>query len=244
MSAAGKGTDGALLRVSGLGAGYGGLPVLHSVSLEVRPAEIVAVVGSNGAGKTTLLRALSRVIAATGQIEFKGQDLVPMTPEQAFGEGLVQVPEGRQLFDRMTVEDNLLMAADRRSGKAVALEDLGRMYALFPRLGERRRQLAGSMSGGEQQMCAMARALMARPILLAIDEMSLGLAPVVVEQLMEVLARIRDEGVTVLLVEQDVHLALSAADRGYVMETGRIVHEGAARDLIDDPAVRKAYLGL
>ncbi|TIQ36193.1 MAG: ABC transporter ATP-binding protein [Mesorhizobium sp.] len=244
MSAAGKGTDGALLRVSGLGAGYGGMPVLDSVSLEVRPAEIVAVVGSNGAGKTTLLRALSRVIAATGQIEFKGQDLVPMTADQVFCEGLVQVPEGRQLFDRMTVEDNLLMAADRRSDKAVALEDLRRMYALFPRLGERRRQLAGSMSGGEQQMCAMARALMARPILLAIDEMSLGLAPVVIEQLMEVLARIRDEGVTVLLVEQDVHLALSVADRGYVMETGRIVHEGAASDLIDDPAVRKAYLGL
>ncbi|WP_192248784.1 ABC transporter ATP-binding protein [Mesorhizobium silamurunense] len=244
MSVAGKSTDGALLRVSGLGAGYGGMPVLHSVSLEVRPAEIVAVVGSNGAGKTTLLRALSRVIAATGQIEFKGRDLVPLTPDQAFAAGLVQVPEGRQLFDRMTVEDNLLMAADRRSDKAVALEDLRRMYALFPRLGERRRQLAGSMSGGEQQMCAMARALMARPILLAIDEMSLGLAPVVVEQLMEVLARIRDEGVTVLLVEQDVHLALSAADRGYVMETGRIVHEGAAKDLIDDPAVRKAYLGL
>jgi branched-chain amino acid transport system ATP-binding protein len=144
----------------------------------------------------------------------------------------------------MTVEDNLLMGAYRRSDKPRVAEDLERMYGLFPRLGERRRQLAGSMSGGEQQMCAMARALMARPILLMIDEMSLGLAPVVVEQLMEVLAKIRDEGVTVLLVEQDVHLALSGADRGYVMETGRIVHEGAAKDLIDDPEVRRAYLGL
>jgi branched-chain amino acid transport system ATP-binding protein len=244
MSAVEKSANGALLKVSGLGAGYGGMPVLHEISLEVRPAEIVAMVGSNGAGKTTMLRALSRVIAATGSIEFKGRDLVPATPDEAFGAGLVQVPEGRQLFDRMTVEDNLLMGAYRRSDKPGVAEDLERMYGLFPRLGERRRQLAGSMSGGEQQMCAMARALMARPVLLMIDEMSLGLAPVVVEQLMQVLAKIRDEGVTVLLVEQDVHLALSGADRGYVMETGRIVHEGAAEDLIDDPEVRRAYLGL
>jgi branched-chain amino acid transport system ATP-binding protein len=244
MSATGKSTDGALLKVSDLGAGYGGMPVLHEVSLEVHPAEIVAMVGSNGAGKTTMLRALSRVIAATGHIEFKGRDLVPMTPDEAFGAGLVQVPEGRQLFDRMTVEDNLLMGAYRRPDKTGIAEDLERMYGLFPRLGERRRQLAGSMSGGEQQMCAMARALMARPVLLMIDEMSLGLAPVVVEQLMQVLAKIRDEGVTVLLVEQDVHLALSGADRGYVMETGRIVHQGVAKDLIDDPEVRRAYLGL
>jgi branched-chain amino acid transport system ATP-binding protein len=244
MSAARKSVNGALLKVSGLGAGYGGMPVLHEVSLEVRPAEIVAMVGSNGAGKTTMLRALSRVIPATGHIEFNGRDLVPITPDEAFGAGLVQVPEGRQLFDRMTVEDNLLMGAYRRSDKAGIAEDLERMYGLFPRLGERRRQLAGSMSGGEQQMCAMARALMARPVLLMIDEMSLGLAPVVVEQLMQVLAKIRDEGVTVLLVEQDVHIALSGADRGYVMETGRIVQEGAAKDLIDDPEVRRAYLGL
>jgi branched-chain amino acid transport system ATP-binding protein len=244
MSAAGKSADGALLNVSGLGAGYGGMPVLHDISLEVHVAEIVAIVGSNGAGKTTMLRALSRVIAATGHIEFKGRDLVPATPDEAFGAGLVQVPEGRQLFDRMTVEDNLLMGAYRRADQAGVAEDLARMYGLFPRLGERRRQLAGSMSGGEQQMCAMARALMARPVLLMIDEMSLGLAPVVVEQLMQVLAKIRDEGVTVLLVEQDVHLALSGADRGYVMETGRIVHEGTAKDLIDDPEVRRAYLGL
>ena len=232
-----------VLVVDGLGAGYGEMPVLKGVSLEIRRAEIVALVGSNGAGKTTLLRALSRVIACTGKAAFLGRDLVPMTPDEAFGAGLVQVPEGRQLFDRMTVEDNLLMGAYRRADKAAVAADLERMYGLFPRLGERRRQLAGSMSGGEQQMCAMARGLMARPQLLMIDEMSLGLAPVVVEQLMEVLATIRDEGVTVLLVEQDIHLALSGADRGYVMETGRIVHEGAAADLIDDPEVRRAYLG-
>ncbi|TPI78007.1 ABC transporter ATP-binding protein [Mesorhizobium sp. B2-8-9] len=235
---------GALLKVAGLGAGYGGMPVLSDVSLAVSKAEIVALVGGNGAGKTTLLRALSRVIGSTGAIAFSGRDIAPMTPDEAFAAGLVHVPEGRQLFDRMSVEDNLLMGAYRRDDDQAVGRDLERMYGLFPRLGERRRQLAGSLSGGEQQMCAMARGLMAAPVLLMIDEMSLGLAPVVVEQLMEVLGAIRAQGVTILLVEQDVHLALSVADRGYVMESGRIVHQGAAKDLIDDPAVRRAYLGL
>lgn len=244
MSAAPAATGEALLEVKGLGAGYGGMPVLHDVALEVYPAEIVALVGSNGAGKTTLLRALSRVLASTGGIVMKGKDLVPMTSDQAFAVGLVQVPEGRQLFDRMTVQDNLLMGAYQRTDSAAIARDLEKMYALFPRLSERRRQLAGSMSGGEQQMCAMARGLMAAPVLIMIDEMSLGLAPVVVEQLKDVLTTIRDEGVTVLLVEQDVNLALSTADRGYVMETGRIVHSGPAKQLIDDPEVRRAYLGL
>jgi branched-chain amino acid transport system ATP-binding protein len=233
-----------LLVVDGLGAGYGGMPALRNVSMEVRRAEIVALVGSNGAGKTTLLRALSRVIPCTGSIQLEEYDLVPMTPDEVFGAGLVQVPEGRQLFDRMTVEDNLLMGAYRRDDKAAVISDLDRMYGLFPRLGERCRQLAGSLSGGEQQMCAMARGLMARPQLLMIDEMSLGLAPVVVEQLMDVLQAIRKEGVTVLLVEQDVHLALSIADRGYVLDTGSIVRSGPAKALIDDAAVREAYLGL
>jgi branched-chain amino acid transport system ATP-binding protein len=233
-----------LLDVRAVSAGYGGMPVLHDITLKVHPAEIVALVGSNGAGKTTLLRALSRVLSCTGSIVMNKHDLVPMTPDQAFTAGLVQVPEGRQLFDRMSVQDNLLMGAFKRKDKAAVAGDLEKMYALFPRLSERRRQLAGSMSGGEQQMCAMARGLMASPILLMIDEMSLGLAPVIVEQLMDVLAAIRDEGVTVLLVEQDVNLALSIADRGYVLETGRIVHGGPARKLIDDPEVRRAYLGL
>ncbi|MBN8985095.1 MAG: ABC transporter ATP-binding protein [Rhizobiales bacterium] len=234
----------ALLQVRNLSAGYGGMPVLRDVSLEVYPAEIVAMVGGNGAGKTTLLRALSRLIASTGDIVLNHNDLGPMTPDEAFRVGLVQVPEGRQLFDRMTVQDNLLMGAYRRGDKAAVARDLERMYTLFPRLSERRRQLAGSMSGGEQQMCAMARGLMAAPLLLMIDEMSLGLAPIVAEQLMDVLAEIRKEGVTVLLVEQDVYLALSGADRGYVMETGQVVHSGAAKDLIGDPEVRRAYLGL
>lgn len=244
MSAAMTEQGAPLLKVSGLSAGYGGMPVLQDIAFEVRRAEIVALVGSNGAGKTTLLRALSRVISSSGEITLNGTDLVSMTPDQAFGVGLVQVPEGRQLFDRMTVQDNLLMGAFQRSNKADVARDLEKMYALFPRLSERRRQLAGSMSGGEQQMCAMARGLMAAPLLLMIDEMSLGLAPIVAEQLMDVLAAIRGDGVTVLLVEQDVHLALSGADRGYVMETGRIVHSGLAKQLIDDPEVQRAYLGL
>jgi branched-chain amino acid transport system ATP-binding protein len=233
-----------LLSVKDLSAGYGGMPVLRKISIEVKRGEIVALVGSNGAGKTTMLRALSRVIACQGTILFEGCDLIPMTSDQAFKAGLVQVPEGRQLFDRMSVSDNLLMGAYLRSDNAETMRDLDRMYSLFPRLGERKSQLAGSMSGGEQQMCAMARALMARPILLMIDEMSLGLAPVVVEQLIQVLSAIRQDGVTVLLVEQDVHTALSIADRGYVMETGSIVHSGPAQVLITDPAVREAYLGI
>ncbi len=234
----------ALLTVEHLRAGYGEMPVLHDISLDIHEREMVALVGSNGAGKTTLLRTLSRVLPGSGRIVMKGRDLMGLTPDQVFGLGLVQVPEGRQLFGRMTVQDNLLMGSYRRRDAAAVARDLERMYALFLPLANRRHQLAGSMSGGEQQMCAMARALMAAPVLLLIDEMSLGLAPVVVEHLMAVLAAIRRDGVTVLLVEQDVQLALSYADRAYVMETGRIVQQGRATDLIDDPAVQQAYLGL
>ncbi len=233
-----------LLQVDGVNAGYGLMPVLRGLSIEVHAAEVVALVGSNGAGKTTLLRVLSRLLPCTGRIALAGQDITACTPDEAFGRGLVQVPEGRQLFDRMSVQDNLLMGAYRRRDKAAIGRDLERMYALFPRLGERRRQLAGSMSGGEQQMCAMARALMAAPVLMMIDEMSLGLAPVVVQQLTEVLVEIRKQGVTVLLVEQDVQVALGAADRAYVIENGRVTLSGTARELIDDPAVQQAYLGV
>lgn len=233
-----------LLRVDKLSAGYGGMPVLHDVALEIYPAEMVALVGSNGAGKTTLLRALSRMLSCTGSIVMNGREVSGFTPDQVFGLGLVQVPEGRQLFDRMTVQDNLLMGSYRRKDKAAIVRDLDRIYALFPPLAERRHRLAGSMSGGEQQMCAMARALMAAPVLMTVDEMSLGLAPVVVEQLMEVLTDIKGDGVTILLVEQDVQLALSYADRAYVLETGHIVQQGRAKDLIDDPSVQRAYWGL
>ncbi|MDE2613289.1 MAG: ABC transporter ATP-binding protein [Burkholderiales bacterium] len=237
-------TDEPLLDVVRLNAGYAGMPVLRDVSLSIRAAEIVALVGANGAGKTTLLRALSRLIDAQGELRFGGRSLAGASADAVFSLGLVQVPEGRQLFDRMSVEDNLMMGAYRRRDGAAIGADLERVYAIFPRLGERRRQWAGSMSGGEQQMCAMGRALMARPRLVMIDEMSLGLAPVIVDLLCDTLLDIRRQGVTVLLVEQDVHAALAVADRGYVMETGRIVREGSARELADDPQVQRAYLGM
>ena len=233
-----------LLRVAGLAAGYGAVPVLFDVALTVNAGEIVTLVGSNGAGKTTLLRALSRTLTASGTLVFAGRDLLPMAPEQVFALGLVQVPEGRQLFGRMTVQENLLMGAYRRSDAAGITRSFEQVYHLFPVLFERRRQLAGSLSGGEQQMCALGRALMAAPRLLVVDEMSLGLAPVIVDQLLGVLADIRKEGVTVLLVEQDVFAAFSVADRGYVMETGRIVREGPASDLARDPEVCRAYFGV
>jgi branched-chain amino acid transport system ATP-binding protein len=232
-----------LLKVTRLNAGYGEMPVLRDVSIDIRPAEIVAMVGSNGAGKTTLLRALSRLIPSRGDISFDSLSLGGATADEVFGMGLVQVPEGRQLFDRMSVEENLQMGAYKRRDNAAIKDDLDRVYAIFPALADRRRQLAGSLSGGEQQMCAMARALMARPRLMMVDEMSLGLAPVIVDLLLETMTQIRGQGVTVLLVEQDVHAALSVADRGYVMETGEIVREGTAEDLESDPEVQRAYLG-
>lgn len=235
----------AILRIRDLSAGYGLVQVLQSVSLDVRTAEFLALVGGNGAGKTTLLRTLSGLLPVqSGTIEWNGQPVGGLTPDAIFRLGIVQVPEGRQLFPRMSVQDNLLMGAYRRDDKAEVRADLDKVYGLFPRMAERRRQLAGSMSGGEQQMCAMARALMARPRLLLVDEMSLGLAPIIVDQLMENLIAIRDQGVTILLVEQDIHLALAAADRAYVLETGRIVREGPARDLIEDPELKRAYLGV
>jgi len=234
-----------LLQIHDLSAGYGLVRVLHGISLEVHEAEFLALVGSNGAGKTTLLRVLSGLLPSqSGRILWAGQPIQDSTPDQIFRHGIVQVPEGRQLFPRMSVQDNLLMGAYRRDDKAAIRADLEKVYGLFPRMAERRRQLAGSMSGGEQQMCAMARALMARPRLLLVDEMSLGLAPIIVDQLMDNLSAIRDQGVTVLLVEQDIHLALAAADRAYVLETGNVVREGPARDLIEDPELKRAYLGV
>ena len=233
-----------LLRVERLTAGYGEAPVLQDIDIEVRRGELVALVGSNGAGKTSLLRCLSRLMPVQGRITFDGVDVTEASADAVYRAGLVQLPEGRQLFDRMSVEDNLLMGANNRSDKAGIRTDLDRVYALFPRMAERRRQIAGSMSGGEQQMCAMGRALMARPKLLLVDEMSLGLAPVVVEQLMDILLQVRADGVTVLLVEQDIHLALEHADRGYVVENGRIVLADAADRLLGNPEVQRAYLGI
>ena len=233
-----------LLRVERLTAGYGEAPVLQDIDIEVRRGELVALVGSNGAGKTSLLRCLSRLMPVQGRITFDGVDVTDASADAVYRAGLVQLPEGRQLFDRMSVEDNLLMGANNRGDKACIRTDIERVYTLFPRMAERRRQLAGSMSGGEQQMCAMGRALMARPKLLLVDEMSLGLAPVVVEQLMDILLQVRADGVTVLLVEQDIHLALEHADRGYVVENGRIVLADAADRLLGNPEVQRAYLGI
>ena len=220
------------------------MTVLSEITFEITSGEIVALVGSNGAGKTTTLRALSRVISSQGRIIFNGRDLARLTSDQVFSLGLVQVPEGRQLFDQMTVEDNLLMGAYCRKQREEIAADLKQVYQFFPILKERRLQIAGSLSGGEQQMCAIARGLMARPQLLMIDEMSLGLAPIVVDLLIDKLAEVRKNGVTVLLVEQDIFSAFHVADRGYVLETGRIVRTGSASELAQDPEVRRAYLGI
>jgi len=220
------------------------MTVLSEITFEITRGEIVALVGSNGAGKTTTLRALSRVISSQGRIIFNGRDLARLTSDQVFSLGLVQVPEGRQLFDQMTVEDNLLMGAYCRKQREEIAADLQQVYQFFPILKERRIQIAGSLSGGEQQMCAIARGLMARPQLLMIDEMSLGLAPIVVDLLIDKLAEVRKNGVTVLLVEQDIFSAFHVADRGYVLETGKIVRTGRASELAEDPEVRRAYLGI
>ncbi|MBS0325830.1 MAG: ABC transporter ATP-binding protein [Proteobacteria bacterium] len=233
-----------LLDVRNLQAGYGEMPVLKDVAFHIGEREIVALVGSNAAGKTTLLRALSGVLSHSGSVRYAGEEIANLPSDAIFARGLVQLPEGRQLFGDMSVHDNLLMGAYRRSDRGNLDADLGEVYRIFPVLGQRKRQLAGSMSGGEQQMCAMARALMARPRLLMIDEMSLGLAPAIVDQLLDVLQSIRSRGVTVLLVEQDVYSALRIADRGYVLEHGHIVREGRARELADDPEVKRAYLGV
>jgi branched-chain amino acid transport system ATP-binding protein len=229
-----------MLELSELRAGYGKANILWDVELEVGDEEIVALVGSNGAGKSTLLRAVSGMIRpSAGAVRWQGRDIAGLEPEQIAQLGIAHVPEGRHLFQGLTVRENLLVGAYRR-GRA----DLERAVELFPRLGERLGQVAGSLSGGEQQMCAIARGLMSDPDLIMIDELSLGLAPNLVEQILDRLTEIAGSGTAVLLVEQDVHAALAVARRGYVLQTGRIVAAGPSSRLLTDKRVREAYLGV
>lgn len=234
-----------MLHIKNLHAGYGDVPVLWGVDLEVERGEIACLVGSNGAGKTTLLRALSGLLPpSSGSIVFEGRDLARAEPERVLGAGLAHVPEGRRLFSAMSVRDNLLMGAYlRRDGVDAIGRDLERMYGLFPILRERQAQDAGTLSGGEQQMCAVARGLMSAPRMLVIDELSLGLAPAVVDQLCDALRRLNQEGLTLLVVEQDVAIALEIAQHAFVMDTGRVTRSGLSETLRNDPAIREAYLG-
>ncbi|MEA2376599.1 MAG: branched-chain amino acid transport system ATP-binding protein [Thermoleophilaceae bacterium] len=230
-----------MLRAEGLSAGYGAVEVLWDVDLEVRDGEIVALVGSNGAGKTTLLRAISGLIGiGAGRVCFEDEDLSGLRPEQIVSRGIAHVPEGRHLFQGLTVRENLLAGGYAHGDGA----DLDRAVELFPKLGERMSQLAGSLSGGEQQMCAISRGLMSRPKLLMIDELSLGLAPKLVDQIIDRLVAVAEQGTSLLLVEQDVDAALRIAGRGYVLETGRIAASGSSTELSEDPRVREAYLGV
>lgn len=235
-----------MLLIEGLHAGYGDVPVLWGVELEVEQGEIACLVGSNGAGKTTLLRALSGLLSPnSGSIVFDGKDLTDAEPERVLAAGIAQVPEGRRLFSAMSVRDNLLMGAYlRRDGAQTIGRDLERMYGLFPMLRDRQDQDAGTLSGGEQQMCAVARGLMSAPRLLVIDELSLGLAPAVVDELCDALRLLNREGLTILVVEQDVATALELAQRAFVMDTGRVTRSGPSEALRNDPAIREAYLGV
>lgn len=233
----------ALLRVSNLGVRIGQQTILHDVSIEVPPSGIVCVLGSNGVGKTTLMRALSGVYKATsGQVMLEGRDITNRPPHEVVAGGLAQAPEGRQIFSAMTVLENLKLGAGKRPAAAFA-QDLERMLTRFPRLKERIGQKAGSMSGGEQQMLCIARALMSRPKLLLMDEPSMGLAPIVVRQVFELVRDIRAEGTAVLLVEQNARAALRVADSAYVMDSGRIVLQGDATTMANDARVSAAYLG-
>ncbi len=234
----------ALLRLDGVEAGYGDLTAIAGVSLEVRPGEAVALIGSNGAGKTTTLRAIGGLVPVrAGQIEFEGARLDGLRSAAIVARGIAHVPEGRQLFPTLTVRDNLELGA-RAADRARRADGLDLVFALFPRLRERERQLAGTLSGGEQQMCAIGRGLMARPRLLLLDEPSLGLAPVMVKLIFETLQRVNDAGTTIMLVEQNVPRALQLSHRGYVLENGRLTLAGTRAELLESPHVKQAYLGL
>ncbi len=233
-----------LLKVRGLKVAYGGIEAVKGVDLEVHAGELVTLIGSNGAGKTSTMKAITGSLPLVeGDIEYLGQSIRGKGAWDLVHDGLAMVPEGRGVFTRMTITENLLMGAYIRTDKAAIDEDLGKVFALFPRLKERRDQLAGTMSGGEQQMLAMGRALMSRPKVLLLDEPSMGLSPIMVDKIFEVVRDVYAQGVTVLLVEQNASRALKIADRAYVMESGLITMNGPASELLVDPRVRAAYLG-
>ena len=234
-----------MLNIKNLMVNYGAIEALRGVSLEVNAGEIVSIIGGNGAGKSTLMKAISGLEAATGGVvQWRGQDITTTPSHQRVALGISQSPEGRQVFADQSVEDNLLLGAFLRPARDPEVaNDLEKQYEIFPRLRERRNQQAGTLSGGEQQMLAISRALMSRPKLLLLDEPSLGLAPLIVKEIFAVIRRVRDEGVTILLVEQMANQALKVSDRAYVLKNGLIVTSGSAKDIANDPAVREAYLG-
>ena len=233
-----------LLKVSGLKVGYGGIQAVKGVDFEVREGELVSLIGSNGAGKTTTMKAITGTLPfSEGDIEYLGKSIRGKGAWDLVKQGLAMVPEGRGVFARMTITENLQMGAYIRNDKAEIALDIEKMFTIFPRLRERKDQLAGTMSGGEQQMLAMGRALMSRPKVLLLDEPSMGLSPIMVDKIFEVVKDVYAQGVTILLVEQNASRALALADRGYVMESGLISMTGSGQDLLSDPKVRAAYLG-
>jgi len=233
-----------MLKVTDLRAAYGKIEALKGISLEVKQGEIVTLIGANGAGKSTTLKTISgQLHPKTGSIEFEGESIGGVRPHLVTGKGIIQVPEGRRIFSRMTVMENLDMGAFLRKDKDGVKADLDHVFELFPRLKERVAQKGGTLSGGEQQMLAMGRALMSKPRLLMLDEPSMGLAPVVVETIFEIIQKLNADGITILLVEQNANMALAIANRGYVLETGEIALSGPGRELLANEAVRKAYLG-
>ncbi|NTU80262.1 MAG: ABC transporter ATP-binding protein [Chloroflexales bacterium] len=233
-----------LLEIRSLSVNYSGISALRDVTITVEPGEVLALIGSNGAGKSTTLRAISRLVpVAAGRIIYDGRDISRARPEEVVRLGIAHCPEGRRMLARQSVLDNLLLGAYTRRDQAGVRADIDRQLARFPRLAERRNQIAGTLSGGEQQMVAIARALMSRPRLLLLDEPSLGLAPLIVREIFQIIRSLREIGVTILLVEQNASLALQTADRGYVLEAGCIAFSGAAASLLTDERVRQAYLG-
>jgi branched-chain amino acid transport system ATP-binding protein len=232
-----------MLEIKGLKVAYGGIHAVKGIDMQVLQGELVALIGANGAGKTTTMKAITGSLPYQGTISYQNQTLLGKQPHELVGSGLAMVPEGRGVFARMTITENLMMGAFCRNDKADILMDIEKHFVTFPRLKERALQLAGTMSGGEQQMLAMARALMSRPKLLLLDEPSMGLSPIMVEKIFEVVRTVSGQGTTILLVEQNAKLALEAADRAYVMDSGLVTISGSAKDMLTDPRVRAAYLG-